>query len=137
MNRTVQPTQVQNFEQAMLQTTDSMQLAFIEIESAHRKQQVAAAKADPKKNRATLVFDPGVEASYRYFAVKAKGKPEVRFCWTVNRNAAGRFLIFKETVTRKYRKRTNIEPILDKRCAIGACRLYRNELIAKREKEKK
>jgi hypothetical protein len=91
--------------------------------------------AIPKANRSVRVFDPGVDASYRYVAVKAKGRPTtIRFCWTVNRNAAGRFLIFRETVTAKGSRRDRFEPILDKRAAIAACKLYKAELIADRAK---
>ena len=113
----------------------AVQLTFAEIENESRLREQAAAKADPKANRTTRVFDSGVDASYRFFAVRAKGVPEVRFCWTVNRNAAGRFLIFKEAVTKSGIKRTRFEAILDKRAAMAACRLYRDELIQKRKKQ--
>jgi hypothetical protein len=117
-----------------IEAAPSPQLAFEELERSAREQDVVLAKRDPRAHRSVRVFDPGVEASYRYVAVKAKGRATVRFCWTVNRNAAGRFLVFRETVTARGIRRDCFEAVLDKRAAIGACRLYKADLIADRAK---
>ena len=134
MIRTLYTPNPQGFSFQMLDAAPSPQLAFVELERDARMRFVHLAQLDPKGHRTTTVFDRGVDASYRYVAVKAKGRPTVRFCWTVNRNAAGRFLIFRETVTARGSRRDRFEPILDKRAAIHACKLYKAELIAERAK---
>lgn len=95
---------------------------FLEIERDARKTEAMRAKADPKGNRATRVFDPGVHAGYRYYPVKQKGRPEVRFCYSVNRNAAGYFLVWREVVTRRQVKRDEWDAAANKRVAIAHCR---------------
>lgn len=136
MIRTVPMSEAQKLVNRVVEQAPSLQLMFAEMEADRRRRLVDAAKADPKANRATLVFDPGVAPDYRYFEIKERGRPTVRFCWTVHRNAAGRFLIFRETVTRKFTKRDRIEAILNKRAAISACRLYARELREQRAKGK-
>jgi hypothetical protein len=123
----------QGFPHQMLEAP-SPQLAFVELERDARMRFAHLAQIDPKGQRATTVFDRGVDASYRFVALKAKGRPTIRFCWTVNRNAAGRFLIFRETVTATGARRDRFEPILDKRAAIAACKLYKADLLAERAK---
>lgn len=136
MIRTIHPSTVQRLDFAMVEPVllQVQQLEFPTFVNVERARLVAAAKADPKKQRAVPVFDAGVPASYRGFTVKMTGKPTVRFCWTVHRNAAGRFVIFRETIFRKRVRRDRFEPILDKRAAIGACRIYRDELIETRRR---
>jgi hypothetical protein len=57
-------------------------------------------KANPEANRLTLIFENGT--NYRYFRTERnKGGPEVRFCWTTKRNAAGYFLAFREIIYKK------------------------------------
>jgi len=134
MPRTQAPSDQQNFVNRMIERSPSLQLMFAQMEADRRRRMQEAAKADPRANRATTVFDAGVDTSYRYYATKTK--PEVRFCWTVNRNAAGRFLTFREryNARRKEFSRDQIEAVLDKRLAIGGCKLNRDEVDAKRAK---
>jgi hypothetical protein len=134
MIRTLHSPNPQGFPNQMMEATPSPQLAFVELELDARMRFAHLAQLDPKGFRDTKVFNRDVDASYRYVAVKAKGRPTIRFCWTVNRNAAGRFLIFREAVTAKATRRDRFEAILDKRAAIHACRLYKAELIADRAK---
>jgi hypothetical protein len=134
MIRTVHAPNPQGFPFQAIEAAPSLQLAFEELERSAREHDVILAKRDPKANRGVRVFDPGVDARYRYVAVKAKGRPAIRFCWTVNRNAAGRFLVFRETATAKGVRRDRFEAIRDKRAAIGACKLYKAELVAERAK---
>lgn len=134
MIRTLHSPNPQGFPFQAIEACPSLQLAFEELERSAREHDVILAKRDPKANRSVRVFDPGVDASYRYVAVKAKGRPTIRFCWTVNRNAAGRFLIFREIVTARGVRRDSFEPILDKRVAISGCKLLKRELIAERAK---
>jgi hypothetical protein len=134
MIRTQQPPDVQKFVNRVIDQSPSLQLMFAEFENDRRRRMQETAKADPKVNRATTVFDAGVAPSYRYWPTKTK--PEIPFCWTVNRNAAGRFLIFRERYNARRRtvKRDQIEAILDKRAAISACKLNRDALDAQRGK---
>lgn len=134
MIRTQQPSDGQNFAYRVIEQSPTPQLAFVEFEDGRRHRMHEAAKADPKANRATLVFDACVDPSYRYCSTTTK--PEVRFCWTVHRNAAGRFLIFRERYNARRRtiSRDQVEAILDKRAAIAACKLKRNEVDAQRAK---
>lgn len=145
MPRTFHATEPQQFKHATIEPVVALdkrtgrrkpvQLSFPLFEDARRDAIVSEQLWDRKANRATLFFPPGVPATYRFVALTAPGKAEVRFCWTVHRNAAGRFLIFRETVSGTRIKRDRFEAILDKRAAISACRLYRRELIAQREKK--
>lgn len=134
MIRTQQPSDVQKFVNRVVDRSPSLQLMFAEMEADRRRRMQEKAKADPKANRATPVFDAGVDTSYRYYPTKTK--PEIRFCWTVNRNAAGRFLIFRERYNARRRtiSRDQVEAILDKRAAIAACKLNRDDVDAQREK---
>lgn len=65
-----------------------------------------AAKRDPLANKTTRVFDPGVSTNYRYWPAGKNGKGQtVRFCWSVNRNAAGFYLGWREVIGKKQTKR--------------------------------
>jgi hypothetical protein len=73
---------------------------FADFEAGNRAAMAKAAKADPARFAGTKVFD--TSAHYRYFragiVVVAKTRLDViDFCYSVNRNAAGNFLIWRET----------------------------------------
>lgn len=108
------------------------QLSFPDLIDIDRARELFVVYSDTKAHRTTRLFDFGVVVSYR--GVATKTAPVVRFCWTVERNAAGRFLIFRERRTRTRTTRDRVEAISDKRAAIHACRLYRDETDAKRER---
>jgi hypothetical protein len=108
------------------------QLTFREFIEEGRSAELFEIKADPKAHRTTRVFDPGAPVKYR--CLETRSIPTIRFCWTVDRNAAGRFLIFRERVRRARIVRDQVEAILDKRAAIAACKLNRDEVDASREK---
>jgi hypothetical protein len=135
MIRTTTQPNLQRFDLQELALSVSLnleQLTFGEFIEDSRRSELFDVKGYTKAHRWTRVFDPGVPLSYRY--VETASSPKVRFCWTVHRNAAGRFLIFRERATRTRVKRDQIEAILDKRAAIAACKLNRDAVDAGREK---
>jgi len=121
-------------ELSLLVSLSVEQLTFPTLLEDERRATLFDAKADPKEARATRVFDPGVPVSYR--CVETLSLPTHRFCWTVERNAAGRFLTFRERVTRTHIRRDQIEAFLNKRAAIRACIQNRNDLEARRAKRR-
>ena len=70
------------------------------------------ARENPKAYRNTKVFDKPM--NYRYYETKNKRGSCVRFCWSVNRNVAGYFLIWRETVTKKMVRRDQWDSTKDK-----------------------
>ncbi|MGY3588030.1 hypothetical protein ACVIF9_006707 [Bradyrhizobium sp. USDA 4350] len=109
------------------------QLTFPDLVVMERARELLTVYGDMKAHRATRLFDFGAVVSYR--GVQTRTAPTVRFCWTVERNAAGRFLIFRERQTRTRIQRDQVEAIGDKRAAIHACRLYRDAVDAKRDRK--
>lgn len=72
-----------------------------EIQQMDRERAVARAKADPKTNKLTRVFDG--EMRWRYFDAGKDGRGwNVRFCWSTTRNAAGYFLGWRELLPPKW-----------------------------------
>lgn len=71
--------------------------------SAHQRA-IEAAKADPEKHKLCTVFEGS--ARYRYFPAGRNGRnQEIRFCYSVERNAAGYFLGWREVIGRKSGRR--------------------------------
>jgi hypothetical protein len=86
-----------------LETAPTAQLTFPLIIEAERAAQRAVAKADPRGHRDTLVFDNCVWPALAYSSPEIpvrRGRGIVRFGWTVQPNAAGYHLIFRETTIR-------------------------------------
>lgn len=70
------------------------------IDQVWMKQQAAG-------NRKTRVMPEGASLNYRYVRANRTQKgSEVRFCWAVQRNAAGFFLGWQERVTKTAIRRT-------------------------------
>jgi hypothetical protein len=134
--KTRQDQATQDFMNRMVADSPSLQMLFADFEQKMRESDARNAKADPKRYRRTRVFDEGVHTGYRYFPVREKGRPEVRFCWAVNRNAAGFFLVWRETVTRRQVRRDEFDGIGDKRAAISHARLCRDAERMRRAKPK-
>lgn len=106
------------------------QLTFRAFIEGDRESELFDAKGEPDAHKATRLFDPGAPLKYRF--VQTSTRPIVRFCWTVDRNAAGRFLIFRERVFKTCAARDRFEPIREKIAAIRACRGNLQELETKR-----
>ena len=71
---------------------------MLEMQVAQIERLEREAKADPVKHKLCMVFPGGPR--YRYFAKQRRGLV-IRWCWSVNRNAAGYFLSWRETVNAK------------------------------------
>lgn len=63
-------------------------------------------KEDPAAHRDTTVFEGPMR--WRYFVLKRAARPELRFCWSTTPNAAGYYLTWQETRTKKGGKREYI-----------------------------
>lgn len=131
--RTLCQANLQNFEIEELALRVSFgpeQLSFRAFIEGDRAGALFDVKGEPDASRSTRLFDPGVAVKYRF--VESRTKPTVRFCWTVERNAAGRFLIFRERVFRRSAARDQFEAIREKIAAIRACRGNLQELETRR-----
>jgi hypothetical protein len=93
-----------NGELTMDEATRRLNEAFRDIllrhEVAMTEARIAAAKADPVKNKKTLQFEGRL--SWRFFegGIDRRGVRR-RFAWTTTRNAAGYFLSFVEVYDTK------------------------------------
>jgi hypothetical protein len=66
----------------------------MQIEAIERRRK--AVLADPIKHRATLEFPESAKMNWRYWQVKGKRGPRVRYCYSTERNLAGYFLCWRE-----------------------------------------
>lgn len=71
-----------------------------DIQRMSQQERIAKIKADPRKYAMTTLMANGKSASWRfYLAGKTKGGKVVRFAYATNRNQAGNYLCWRETVT--------------------------------------
>jgi hypothetical protein len=75
-----------------------IQLLMLEMQVESLERQRRAVLADPVKHKATLHWPEGEDPRWRYYEVKGKRGPLMRYCWTTNRNLAGYFLGFREVI---------------------------------------
>lgn len=107
------------------------QLRFPVLVDAERTAKLFDVKGDTAAARKTLLFDPGVDAAFRF--VETTTYPIVRFCWTIERNAAGRFLTFRERATSNGTvKRDQFDALLKKSAAIRESKANRDAFDAQR-----
>jgi hypothetical protein len=70
----------------------------MQVEALERRRK--AVLADPVKHKKTLDFPEGARMAWRYWEVKGKRFPRVRYCYSTERNLAGYFLGWRETINR-------------------------------------
>jgi hypothetical protein len=71
----------------------------MQVEAAERRRK--AVLADPVKHKTTLEFPEGARLNWRYWGtIKSRGKT-IRYCYSTERNLAGYFLSWRETVSLK------------------------------------
>jgi hypothetical protein len=73
-------------------------LLEMQVEGSERRRK--AVLADPAKHKKTLEFPEGARLNWRYWEVKGKRFPKVRYCYSTERNLAGYFLGWRETINR-------------------------------------
>lgn len=66
---------------------------------AHERQR-AAVLANPARHKLTTHFPEGARMNSRYCRVDKAGFPVVRYCYSTERNLAGYFLGWRETIKR-------------------------------------
>lgn len=106
-----------------------------DLEAERRLREVDAARKDPAKHAACLVFPDGLRY-LRWPDVWRSKNVAVRWCYTTRRNAAGRYLVFREVIkhkavkvggrSRKVResgKRDNFRPFVSRSSAAEQARL--------------
>jgi len=87
--------------------TRFLRALFEDFERERQAVELAAIAKDPKAHRDTKLFGPrGLR--YTYFQVKTGKTSAVRFCYATTPNAAGYWLTWKETVTKKTGVRENV-----------------------------
>lgn len=64
----------------------------VEASDARRR----AILADPAKHKLTREFPAGARLNWRFWQVKGKRAPRVRYCYSTERNLAGYFLGWRE-----------------------------------------
>ena len=114
-----------------------MREAWLDIQRTSRKAQAAAAKRNPNRHAATLVMAEGKSTkTYHFAGAWRSANILVRWGYTVHRNAAGRFLAYRETIRHKtvkdsrgrpYKRpiearRDQFRPFLSKISAVNAAR---------------
>lgn len=75
-----------------------IQTMMMEMHVDMLERQRAAVLRDPVKHKLTLHFPTGSRMSWRYCRVEKAGWPRVRYCYSTERNLAGYFLGWRETV---------------------------------------
>ena len=104
-----------------------------DIEQDSMRRQLDKIKSDPDAHKFTRIMEPGRGTNYRYYAAKnGRGSP-VRFCYSVHRNAAGRFLVWTEKETKKHVRRVDFSAVVSKKSAIGLARRRYDEFKAARQ----
>jgi hypothetical protein len=73
---------------------------MLEMQVEGLERQRAAVLADPLKHKLTLHFPEGARLNWLYFKVAKSAWPEVRYCYSTERNLAGYFLGWRETINR-------------------------------------
>jgi len=71
---------------------------MLEMEIDSRQRQRRAVLADPTKHKLTLLFPENSRMNSRYYKVEKAGFPHVRYCYSTERNLAGYFLGWRETI---------------------------------------
>ncbi len=91
-----------------------------DIQRMENERIAEAAKENPKKYRDCKVFDKGT--GYCYFSTKNGRGSKVRFCYSIQPNVAGYFLVWRETITKKMIKRDKWDSTKSKHDAVRVCR---------------
>lgn len=71
---------------------------MLEMQADSLERQRKAVLADPAGHKLTTHFPEGARLAYRFFRVRGKRGPEVRYCYATERNLAGYFLSWRETI---------------------------------------
>lgn len=79
---------------------EPIQRMMLEMQLESLTRQRAAVLADPVKHKLTLMWPDNEDPRWLYYEVKKRG-PRVRYAYSTNRNLAGYFLGWRETVDRK------------------------------------
>ena len=72
----------------------SRMMLEMQIEAIERRRK--AILADPVKHKTTLEFPSDAKMNWRYWQVKNKRGPRVRYCYSTERNLAGYFICWRE-----------------------------------------
>jgi hypothetical protein len=73
---------------------------WAEIQAEQRSYEAERAREDPVAYKLTTVFPTGSSLNYRFWSVKVRGR-SVRYAYCTERNAAGYFLCWRETINKK------------------------------------
>lgn len=112
---------------------DLMGRMWRDIQQAGMQREYEAAKADPQKYRLSRTFPPGVKLNYRYYDGGKNGRgSRVHFCYTTNRNVAGYFIAWRETITAKHVKRDMWTASRSKKTIIARCKDRYDKFKARR-----
>jgi hypothetical protein len=115
----------------LLAADPAIQAALRSVRLAEQNRNEAAAVADPLAHKLCRIFPYGVSNRYRYYSSRRDGRNrEVRFCWSVNRNAAGFYLGWRELVSKAQVKRDRWTA-RRKRCAVKKIAAKRSQAADK------
>lgn len=70
-----------------------------DLRKRENDREAEAAKRDPAKYRLSKVIEGGLQ--YKYYEERNGNGSRVRFCYSVNRNVAGYFLVWREVLTER------------------------------------
>lgn len=71
---------------------------MLEMRVDQLERERARVLADPVKHKLTTLFPEGARMNYHYWPVDKATWPRVRYCYSTERNLAGYFLSWRETV---------------------------------------
>lgn len=83
-----------------LELPAEIQIMMLEMQVERMERDKAAILADPIKHKLTLRFPEGSRLNWRYWEVRKTSGPRVRYCFSIERNLAGYFLGWRETLKR-------------------------------------
>lgn len=101
---------------------------FAEMERDRREVEATAARRDPEGHARSHLMGGDGSARYRWCDGGTNGRGQrVRFCYSVNPNVAGRFLVWREIVSKRKTACDQFSYVRSKKSATGLSRRHAAE----------
>lgn len=111
---------VTNFSE-VIDRNPSLKALLHDMNKMAQDSAIREAKSDPVKHKLTKIMED--DSNYGYFSAGKNGRGSaVRYCYTVGRNVAGYFLIWREIETAKKVERDQFDATTSKSSAVRTCR---------------
>lgn len=100
-----------------------IQTMLQEMEVARQRDVFERAQENPEKYRKSTLIADHKPANYRYYVAKKTKSSEHRWCYAVNKNIAGYYLVWYEIETDRQIKRSRITSEKKRKDASELCRM--------------